>query len=56
MQSRLVSGEATFISAWKRRRRFLGEGYDGPFSGDIAVGRSRAGLLHGMSESDCRAV
>ncbi|MGD2151632.1 MAG: hypothetical protein PVG79_00100 [Gemmatimonadales bacterium] len=51
-----VTGEATFISASNHRRLYLGEGYDGPYSGDIAVWQNHSALLHGEDASDWTRV
>jgi hypothetical protein len=55
-QNHPVSGEATLISAWNHRQLSWGEGYDGPYSGDIAVWRDQAVLLHGMDGSGWTVV
>lgn len=55
-QNHPVSGEATLISAWNHRQLSLGEGYDGPYSGDIAVWRNQTVLLHGVDGSGWTVV
>jgi hypothetical protein len=43
-----VTEEATFISARNHRQLYLGEGYDGPYGGDVAVWEGTSTLRHGI--------